>query len=688
MRQLTAAALARGCAAVLGALMVSALNFSLLSSHFLLAQDQSQRQQPVFRAGVEYVTVDVVVTDRDDRPITDLTVDDFELFEEGRPQTIADFAFMYTPVMTREIETVPVDAPPADVVTNTPPPRGSRLFAVVIDELHLIETDIVPLEGLLKDFLRAIAPEDQVAIVYTGRSDLAQDFTSDLGLLLRAVDGLTEAVGFGHDARPVVEIQDYLHQARSTTFVLRNVARALVAEGHPRRAIVLVSGGLSIDPSIPPCRGVGGVGSSGASFRTPFQRQRCSNEENRWAQTLRADLEGLYREAARSNVPVYTLDPRGLATPENAVRGYRPVLDDDLEIRRRIRIQQDFMAEVAVNTGGRAFANRSNLTDAVNEVVADNGSYYLLGYYPEPFPADGEFHEVDVRVRRPGVRVRARKGYVATDPASRPAPGRPSLDAVLGNIRPAGDIALRAFAAPLSRVDDGTRTAVIVEAAYPPAEGPGDIEDELLLSILAVDPDGRMRAESHRRVNMTVPAAAAGQPRFVALGDLIAIPDGRVTLRIGVASRSLEETATVHLPLDVPDLTEGDLQMGGLVLASDSRRPPPIASPPGLQTVLPFQPTLSREFAKAETLRLFVRLRWDIDEGEPAASVALRGEATVITRDAAIVPVAADGNEREGAVDTTIALADVPPGPYVLELTATLPNGDSVSRRVALEVRQ
>jgi VWFA-related protein len=658
--------------AVAACLTATVQNFSLLSPHFSLPQTSAQQQTPTFRSGVEYVTVDVVVTDRDDRPITDLTVDDFELFEEGRPQTIADFAFMYTPVMTREIETVPVDAPPADVVTNTPPPRMSRLFVVIVDDLHIIKQTIVPLKRLLTDFLRALTPDDQVALTFVGRSDLSQDFTNDIGALLRAVDNVTESIGFGWGAVPALRL-DYLGDARSTTYVLRNIARTLADVDHPRRAIVYVSGGLLANIGAFPCPVLAEA------------RSGCSNQENTIAIIVREELNDIYEEAARSGVPIYTIDPRGLATPETSVDGW--VGGDTAMTWRRIRIQQDRLSEIAINTGGRAFINRSNMTDAVHELVAENGAYYLLGYYPDPFDPDGEFHPVEVRVKRPGLRVRARKGYVAENPADQPEPGQASINAALGRLTAGGDIALRAFAAPLAIAGGRTRTSFLVEAVYPADARPDTDQDELILSVVAVDSDGRIRADAQRTVQVTIPPES-DPLRVVAIDGAIDVPDEDVTLRFGVASRALGRTATVYLPVEVPDLSDGDIQMGGLVIGSDLRRAPTLGTPPLLQTPLPFQPTLSREFSRADALRVFTRLRWDAARGTPAISLTLRGDDVVVTKESPVTDIRDDGGEREGTIDTPVTLAGVLPGAYTLEVAARLTNGRVVVRRVAIDVRE
>ena len=64
------------------------------------AEAQDAPQQPVFRAGINFVRVDIIVTDDDGNPVTDLTIDDFEIFEDGEPQTIETFEqFLITPAV-------------------------------------------------------------------------------------------------------------------------------------------------------------------------------------------------------------------------------------------------------------------------------------------------------------------------------------------------------------------------------------------------------------------------------------------------------------------------------------------------------------------------------------------------------------------------------------------------------------
>ena len=62
-------------------------------------------------------------------------------------------------------------------------------------------------------------------------------------------------------------------------------------------------------------------------------------------------------------------------------------------------MQWDRLRELSENTGGRAFVGYPDTLRAVRELVEDNGSYYLLGYYPDPLEHDGKFHDVKVESR-------------------------------------------------------------------------------------------------------------------------------------------------------------------------------------------------------------------------------------------------------------------------------------------------
>src|SRR5204863_3869625 len=117
-------------------------------------------------------------------------------------------------------------------------------------------------------------------------------------------------------------------------------------------------------------------------------------------------------------------DPRGLATNEFGIDQNINTATDT----QYLRSTMDTLRGLALNTDGRAIINRNDLTLGMKQIIRDNSAYYLLGYNSTFTATDGKFHEIRVRVKRPGVQVRARKGYWAltVDDAKRAlAPSKP-----------------------------------------------------------------------------------------------------------------------------------------------------------------------------------------------------------------------------------------------------------------------
>ena len=83
-------------------------------------------------------------------------------------------------------------------------------------------------------------------------------------------------------------------------------------------------------------------------------------------------------------------------------------------IRDELQMAQDSLRILADETGGYAALNSNDFTDAFDRIVRENSSYYLLGYYPTDTEQSDRFRQLDVRVTRPGLEVRARRGYVAS----------------------------------------------------------------------------------------------------------------------------------------------------------------------------------------------------------------------------------------------------------------------------------
>lgn len=603
-------------------------------------------QAPVFRSGVEYVTLDVVVTDKKDRPVRDLTKDDFEIVEGGKSQTILEFQHVDVPVTRRVVDLKAQPIVP-DVIENAKPAPNARAFVFVIDDGTVQPADIIPLKRAMAEFLATLTPDDVAAMVYIKRSDLAQDFTKDLGSLIRGVQNINSAVGWAPDAK-------------ATRNVLENVVTSLASVPYTRKVIVYVSGGFQID----------------YTNTTPY------THDGVW---LMSDVQLVFERARRANTPIYTLDPHGLGIPDEL--GFQGHMEnqtgDKVRLARHTASKNaDFLKSFALNTGGLSYVQTSNIGAAVDTIMGDNASYYVIGFSPAPYSADGKYHSVDVRVKtRSGLSVRARQGYVAA--AAIPGPGGAApeaLSAALSGSVPYSDLSLRAVVAPMTSAPKGVRSAIVLDVTYPAvADRGGAVDDELRVQFAVVDTDGAVLKEQQR--NIRVPwTGVPVEPFHVRLDDAVDLPTGKGTLRIGVSSRALGKVGTLHVPVDVRDVSGSRLELSPLVIGTTTAGPAVLVNPETIANLVPFQPTTDRDFTRDQTLQLFSRLFGVADN--VAVEVALeRGDKSVRT----VRMIAATDSPRD--LQAELTLRDQSPGAYVLVLTAKPAKGDAFVRAVPIRIK-
>ncbi len=316
------------------------------------------------------------------------------------------------------------------------------------------------------------------------------------------------------------------------------------------------------------------------------------------------------------------------------------------------------MRTIAENTGGRAFVNMSDVPRAVRELVEDNNSFYLLGYYPEPLVHDGKFHDVDVKIKgRPGLKVRARSGY----------------------------------AAPVAIGEKGMKTAVTLEVTYP-ALAHEKFEDTLLLGIVAIDHDAKVKATARGSYKYSATPKESMDVSYT-INAMIDLPANPLTLRIAVASTALDRAASIHVPVEVINPNRDTLQFGSIVLGF-AGPPHQTAVPPGaLKGFVPVQPTMARVFSAKDTLEIYAPMFWRAtDEASAIVTVAVRSEGQIVRQnrvDVTSLPAMTTilSRGRRGAFEDTLPLAQLVPGAYTLELVGHLTTGSTARREVAFEVR-
>lgn len=615
---------------------------------------------------MQYVTVDAVVTDKNDKPIEDLTAGDFEITDNGKPQKVADFKLVSIPAVSRNIAVNVLPAPEPDVATNIAPSPNSRLFAIVVDDLHLIEQDLVRIKRVLTDLVNAFSPDDDVAIVFTSHSDMSVNFTQNASKIMAPINNLKNALGFGLDSSGTSEGSGstrYTHfYAMSANATVRSVVRALAGSGHSRRAIFYVTAGSVI------------------KIFNPDPNGRDVEYDD--------DVTQLFGEAKQSDVPIYTIDPRGNLTPDEAIRGGISRINSPSGrsgLLVNIGNQRDNLATIAINTGGRAIVGASDMARMITEVVQENGSYYVLGYYPDPFVADGKFHDVKVHVKRDGVRVRARQGYDAPKSGRASAPVASSVDtAIAAGVNVSG-LSLRAFAEPIASDGKKMTVAVTVEVAYPaPADGSSRFDDNLQLKVVALDPDAKPKATAVRTHHFTGAAPATGAVTFL-INEVVQVPVQFMTFRVAVGSEALGRAGTVQLPVSMPKESR-NLMLGGIAVGFDGPPREAVMQPAAFDGLIPFQPTVSRVFSANDVLRLFGHVYWK-DKAQPIAEMKLTGPGGTVAVTPQLIAQKPAGGQQDAVIAAVLPIRGMAPGKYHLVISAKLPEGKPVSRDILFEVK-
>ena len=160
-----------------------------LQTPALRAQDKPAPPEVTFQVEVNYVDVDVVVTDQDGKFVSGLAREDFDVFEDGKPQKVDTFAYVEIPVAPDSAFVLGDRKVSTDSKTNRVPFSG-RLFVIVLDDQDVSSMRTMQVKKSAKEFVdKYMGANDIAAVIHTsGRTNAAQEFTSNKALLNAAID--------------------------------------------------------------------------------------------------------------------------------------------------------------------------------------------------------------------------------------------------------------------------------------------------------------------------------------------------------------------------------------------------------------------------------------------------------------------------------------------------------------------
>ena len=299
--------------------------------------------------------------------------------------------------------------------------EDARIVVFFLDDYHVRLGNSMASRKHLADFVTTqLGPSDLVAVMYPLSPLDSVTLTRDHDQLVRALERF-QGRKFDYTPRNALEDRYANYPTEIVERVRRQVSLSalqglsvkLGALREGRKAIVLVSEGyVAMLP--PQMRGsiatMPGVGNPARN--NPFAGENNMAEDRAKFMgelDVQSELQRVFDAANRSNTAIYAVDPRGLSTGEFDIQdniGMRTSQDS-------LRQTQNTLRTLADETDGRAIVNRNDLAKGMQQLVRDSSAYYLIGYNSTQSPSDGKFHEIRVRVKRPGTQVRARKGYWA-----------------------------------------------------------------------------------------------------------------------------------------------------------------------------------------------------------------------------------------------------------------------------------
>jgi len=681
---------------------VSLCSAALLAAQSGTAAKPPQDQRPTFRTEANYVRVDAYPT-ADGKPVTDLRAEDFEVLEDGVVQSIRAFEH----VVVRPAGPQAARVEPNTIGESRDMARNPRARIVILflDVPHVTTGGSWQIrEPLIRLIDQILGPEDLVGVMTPNMaaSDVVLSRKTDV-----IAGGLRREWPWGErftlakdkidleyeNCYPMMQVEQAAGKSvsdvaremtarrreRATLDALEELVVYLRDLRDERKAILTVSEGwllfrpnqaltnLRTDPNgyQEPLPGVDpvSVGPDGRittrntknSTGNDYSLMQCNADRMKLAYL---DDERYFRQimddANRANATFYTVDPRGLPVFDNPIGPEPPPPPHVDAVMLRTRLEA--LKTLALNTDGVAVTNSNDLDAGMRRIADDLTSYYLLGYYSTNAKQDGKFHSIKVRVKRPGVDVRARRGYRSAtaeevaraktaDAAPVPESASPIATAIggLSRIRPEARLHINAVPQAASGSRAITHVWVACELTLSGAESAA------AGGVAEVEVSGQGMSETSR---VTL---APGQRGFLTDVTLSKPVDAKsVDVRVRLGGPGAERTT---------DSITAELSPGV---------PRPLLFRRGPSTGNRLQPAASFLFSRTERVHLEVPIAdtWTpgaarlLDKtGQPMAIPVTTGSRTDIER-----------GQRWLTADVT--LAPLAPGDYAIEIAVATPDGE------------
>lgn len=527
---------------------------------------------------VNVINVEVYVTDKSGATVKGLTAADFEVLEDDKPQKISQFYAVENRRSTRLPGTPGAILPDVEnSEPGSPTPGGSAgggvapsvekqalRLVVYFDNLFLRPQNRNKVVRQVHRFVNrvVVGPEDQVMLATFDKSlHIRQPFTNDLDSFQEQLHKIETVAGFGQ--RRATEIRDIIRRiersenaldaeshvdfyAKSRHFDvgqsikgLREVISSLA--GLPgRKALLYVSDGLPMK--------------AGEELFHLLDLKYPNNPFGGQLKASRYSSRSRFRELTASananGVTLYTLEATGLQSHASLSAEFGGLGDRsyvEIDTIRDFSLEEPLMM-MAADTGGLASLNTNNIDGALDRLSSDLDNYYSLGYMPV-HAVQGRYHEIKVRLKRKGLKVRHRTGYRDKVASTRVYEG--TLATLLyGPEKNPLEIQLSFADAKLQ--DDGERLMPL-EVRIPLGRVTLIPHEEvhqgrLRVAVAVIDRDGRMSSVDQQEFSVAIPNAdvkAAREKYYVYAIELLMRP-GEHKIAVGLHDDISGETSFIR----------------------------------------------------------------------------------------------------------------------------------------------
>lgn len=659
------------------------------------------QEPPTIRVNVNLIQIDVTVTGKQGEHVPGLTPADFEVFQNGKRQPITSALWVPGRPPIAPAASAP-GAPPAPLKRE----EVRRTIAILVDDLSLGFQSIHYTRQAVRSFVEAsIEPGDLVAIYKTSAGlGVLQQFTTDKRLLLANIDRLTLRNASAVDGLGAIA-SNSMEDSGDPALAEMALRMRLQEEAQNRgRQDILSAGSLGaakfIVQGLAELPGRKSLIYFAENLQLYDPPSSLTNPNMTAAMRTMPGVEGGARDrtisairdltdyANRAAVVFYTIDPRGVVTTgfnaaDTPSSNTQRMLGQMQERQSFYDRSKEGLAVLAEETGGIFYQGRNDLAAALKEAVQDQEGYYLLSFNPdddsfERTRSGAKYHRLQVKLKRPGLKIRYRHGFVgATDEERMPKPSNPLLAAMMSPFR-AADVPIRLTPMFLEGKGTGPLLRTLIHVDVRPfafKEVPADATDEnktpwmeanIAIAAYLFGDNGAVVDKVSQTQRLR--ARKAVFEKFLADGvtqtlELPVARPGAYQLRAAILDPSNQKAGSASQFVDVPNVKSKRLILSDVALYGDDyTQGKSNLSSPGLRQLRP-----GERFSYGAYL---------YNSGPaPVLQVTLYREGKLIHRgkkETLTVPVGSDSAIRALEAGMTLG-PKAPPGEYILELAVQDP---------------